>query len=143
MPAASSILTDRVSLRLRSFDRPYLNLYLPLLQSSGQVAHFLRDVRGNFLPSPALFGAMTRDFVGSVERYAAGHGIEPIRFARGERKEERIAPLFAAAERDSRSGVVAIGVAQERASSWWGRARGPASGFDFARRTVAVNQYYC
>jgi len=142
VPAASSILTDRVSFRLRSFDRLYLNLYLPLLQTSGQVAHFLRDVRGNFLPSPALFGAMTRDFVARIERYAVAHGLEPIRFQRGERKEERIAPLFAAAEREGRGGVVAIGIAQERASSWWGRARGPASGFDFARRTVAVNHYY-
>lgn len=142
MPAASSILTDRVSLRLRSFDRLYLNLYLPLLQSSGQVAHFLRDVRGNFLPSPALFGAMTRDFVAGIERYAAAQGLEPIRFARGERKEERIAPLFAAAERDGRTGVVAIGIAQERANSWWGHP-GASGGFDFARRTVSVNHYYC
>ena len=42
------------------------------------------------------------------------------------------------------SGVVAIGVAQERASGWMGTKtqRGRAVSFDFSRRSVCVAHYY-
>ncbi len=140
MPAPLDILADRVTFRLRSLDRLFLNLYLPTLQTAGQLNHFLRNVRGYPIPSPALFGQMTREWVAHIERLAADAGIPLIRFERGERKEDRVRPLFErAAEQE---GLVCIGIAQERASSWWGsRAAGPAP-WDFRRRTVWVNHYY-
>lgn len=140
MPAPDAILADRVTLRLRSIDRLYLNLYQPRLQSAGQLRHFLRDVRGHPVPSPALFEQMTRDWVVRIERFAAEQDLPLIRFERGERKEERVRPLFEKAA--DREGVVAVGVAQERASSWWSsRAKGADPGA-FGRRTVFVLHHY-
>lgn len=140
MPAPDAILADRVTFRLRSIDRLYLNLYLPTLQTAGQLRHFLRDVRGYPIPSPALFGQITREWVARIERLATAEGIPLVHFERGERKEDRVRPLFERA--GEREGLVCIGIAQERASSWWGsRASGPDP-WDFRRRTVSVNHYY-
>jgi hypothetical protein len=142
MPAPSDILAERVTLRLRSIDRLYLNLYVPTLQTAPQVTHFLLAARGFGIASPAAFGQMTNDWVQRVERLAADEGVPLIRFERGERKEERVRPLFERA--GAREGLVCIGVAQERASSWWGRREhaDPKRRFSFQRRTVSVNHVY-
>ncbi len=142
MPAPSDILADRVTFRLRSIDRLYLNLYQPLLQTPAQLYRFLCSVRGQPLASPALFGQMTRDFAARVERFAAEQGIEIVAFPRGADKEDIADGYFARAP--GREGVIFIGTAQERASSWWGRPVRDERGLDFgyARRTVAVKHYY-
>jgi hypothetical protein len=140
VPVPTSILAERVTFRLRSLDRLYLNLYLPRLQTPGQVATFLHDVRGYPLPSPALFGQMTRDFAQRVERYAAAHDVPLVRFPRGVRKEEIADDYFGRAP--ERQGVIFVGVAQERSSSWWGQLARSGTSFSFQRRTVAVNHYY-
>ncbi len=142
MLAPDAILADRVTFRLRSIDRLYLNLYQPLLQTPGQLYRFLCTVRGHPLPSPALFGQMTRDFAARVERFAAEQGIEIVAFPRGADKEDIADAYFAKVP--AREGVIFIGVAQERASSWWGKPLRDAKGLDFgyARRTVAVKHYY-
>jgi hypothetical protein len=142
VPAPSSILADRVTFRLRSIDRLYLNLYQPLLQTPGLIRAFLCHVRGAPIPSPALFGQMGRDFTERVERFAAEEGIEIVAFPRGADKEDIADRYFARAP--EREGVLFIGVAQERSSSWWGTVRHGASDFDcaFARRTVFVRHYY-
>lgn len=142
MLAPDAILADRVTFRLRSIDRLYLNLYQPLLQTPGQLYRFLCTVRGYPLPSPALFGQMTRDFAARVERFAAEQGIAIVSFPRGADKEDIADTYFAKVP--AREGVIFIGVAQERASSWWGKPLRDAKGLDFsyARRTVAVKHYY-
>lgn len=142
MPAPSDILRDGVTFHLRSIDRLYLNLYQPRLQTPDQVRAFLCEVRGQPLPSPALFGQMTRDFVARVERYAAEHKVPIVAFPRGADKEDIADAYFARAR--GRDGVVFIGVAQERASSWWGTVRRGDDGLEcaYAKRTVAVKHYY-
>lgn len=142
MLAPDAILADRVTFRLRSIDRLYLNLYQPLLQTPGQLYRFLCTVRGQPLPSPALFGQMTRDFEARVERFATEQGIEIVAFPRGADKEDIADGYFAKVP--EREGVIFIGTAQERASSWWGKPKRDARGLDFgyARRTVAVKHYY-
>ena len=74
------------------------HLYLPTLQTPGQLRHFLHDVRGHPIPSPALFGQMTREWVARIEHLAAEQGVPLIRFERGERKEERVRSFFERAE---------------------------------------------
>jgi len=140
--APDAILADRVTFRLRSIDRLYLNLYQPLLQTPGQLYRFLCEVRGNKLPSPALFGQMTRDFEARVERFAREQGAQVVAFPRGADKEDIADRYFARSP--AREGVIFIGTAQERASSWWGRPVRDARGLDFAyrKRTVAVKHYY-
>ncbi len=142
MPAPSDILRDGVTFHLRSIDRLYLDLYQPRLQTPGQVRAFLCGVRDQPLPSPALFGQMTRDFVARVERYAAEHQVPVVAFPRGADKEDIADGYFARAP--VREGVILIGTAQERASSWWGPVRRGEAGLEcaYAKRTVAVKHYY-
>ncbi len=142
MLAPSAILAERVTFRLRSIDRLYLNLYQPLLQTPGQLYRFLCTVRGQPLPSPALFGQMTRDLQARVERFAAEQQVPVVAFPRGADKEDIADAYFAKAP--AREGVIFIGTAQERASSWWGKPKRDERGLDFsyARRTVAVTHYY-
>lgn len=142
MLAPNDILSEGVSFRLRSIDRLYLNLYQPLLQTPGQLYRFLCTVRGQPFASPALFGQMTRDFEARVERFAVNVGVPIVSFPRGADKEDIADAYFARAP--EREGVIFIGTAQERASSWWGATRRDAAGlaFNYARRTVAVKHYY-
>ena len=64
-------------------DRLYLNGYVPKRETSGQVVKFLCGCRGNRIPSPALPGHMTDDFVRRVKAYAAEHDIPIVEFERG------------------------------------------------------------
>lgn len=144
MPTSMSILDQHVTLQYRSLDRLFLNGYIPMLQSEGGLVRFL-EADGP-LPSPALFQRRSDAFARGLKAYAEERGVPLIHFARRERKEERIRPLFRSAEREGRSGLVALGVAQERMSAWYGRKAATAGGwvrFSFARKSVSVNHFYC
>src|SRR5439155_22899467 len=54
--------------------------------------------------------------------------VRPVRFERRESKEEVARPYFEAAEREGRSGVVLIGVAQERSGYGQAGAGGGSEG---------------
>ncbi|MBU6422911.1 MAG: hypothetical protein KGJ98_13620 [Chloroflexota bacterium] len=143
MPTASDILDQHVTLRYRSVDRLFLNGYIPLLQTPGALMCFLE--RDGPIASPALLQRRSDAFVRDLKAYAAAHEVPWIAFARKERKEERIRPLFRAAERAGRSGLVAVGVAQERMNAWHGRPRPTPRGsvtFDWSWRSVCVNHFY-
>lgn len=143
MPTAASILDQHVTLQYRSLDRLFLQGYIPLLQSVGGLTRFLE--RDGPVRSPALLQRRSDAFVRELTAYAAERQIPWILFQRRERKEERIRPLFAAADRAQRYGLVAVGVAQERMSAWYARkVRTPRGWVDFswARRAVSVNHHY-
>ena len=94
-------------------DRMYLNVYMPLLQTAGGVAYYLHQICGNPVPSSALLAPRSRRFVAAIERFVKDHGIDLIRFQRGERKDHR-------AQDDLRrfsgtEGVLFVGKAQEKA----------------------------
>jgi hypothetical protein len=55
----ASLLRERVTLRVRSVDRLFLQAYVPKLMTSFQVVRFLLD-RGYPIPSPALLGRIGR-----------------------------------------------------------------------------------
>lgn len=144
MPATiASILDQHVTLSIECLDRIYLNGYIPTLQTGGQLFVFLRDQLGYPIPSPALFPALHDRFVGAVQRFARAQQVPLIHFERGQRKDAVAAAhraRFPAAE-----GVVFIGVAQEKASSFRAQKVAQPQGgihFTFARHTVAVNHYY-
>ena len=143
MPTSSTILAAHTVLHLRSFDRLFLNLYVPKLQRPEQVSYFLRTPETP-IPSPVLFQRRSDAFVRDLRAYAAAHGAEWLHFTRGERKEERMRPYLRAAERAERSGLVAVGIAQERTFGW-GFTKTPSergTTFGFVRRSVYVNHYY-
>jgi hypothetical protein len=106
-------LEGHVSLEIESLDRIYLNGYVPSLQVSGQVVTFMTRHLGCPIPSPAIFEQIGTRFRAQVGRFAAAQQIPIIRFAKGERKIDRMLPLLQAADKQGRCGVVAIGVAQE------------------------------
>jgi hypothetical protein len=111
-PNVHDIIKNHVTLSVTCVDRLYVNgSYVPTLQTSGQLCYFLKEHRGNPIPSPALFGPMRNRFLAEVKRFAEVNKILQVQFERGERKDEvanRLRAQFNAAE-----GVVFIGVAQE------------------------------
>ena len=51
----NEVLDGHVVLDIECLDRVYLNAYVPILQSSGQVVAFMTQHLGLPIPSPALF----------------------------------------------------------------------------------------
>ena len=144
MATVLSLLRDRVTLRVCSVDRIFLQGYVPKLMSEGMVVRFLLD-RGFPIPSPSLLGDIGRRYVAAIERFAAEGEVPLVRFVKRESKEERVRPYLEAAVREGRFGVVLIGVAQEKTSAWRGWREGGSDGhphFRFGRQSVFVNHYY-
>ncbi len=147
-PSVAEALEGHVTLDIECFDRMVFNAYVPLLQSGGGVVTFLRDHRGNPIPSPALFGPIGEAFRSAVRRFAEEHGIPLIAFRSRQDKLATVRPRLDAAAAAEREGVVAIGVAQERRSVWMGsvdRRDGggvPHYGFYRAERRITVFYLY-
>src|SRR3989304_1711102 len=142
MPSASNVLQDHTVLQCRSLDRLYLNAYIPELQRPELVKRFL-EREATPIASPALFQTRSTAFVKNLRAYAGAHDAPWVLFERGERKEDRMKPLFAAAEARGVPGLVAVGVAQERTSGWKGTKRPLDRGgftFGFSRGRGYVNQ---
>jgi hypothetical protein len=142
MPNVAEIIREHVTLDLKCVDRLYLNGYVPRLQSDGGVVAFLRHAGARAVPSPAIFGEITEAFKRRLRAWCDERRIPWIEFARGERKDdvvEKYRARFAAP-----SGVVLVGVAQERASAWTAtkQQRGRYVHFTFRRKSVCVNHYY-
>jgi hypothetical protein len=140
----ASLLRDRVTLRVRSVDRLFLQAYVPKLMTAHQVVRFLLD-RGFSIPSPALLARIGRGYVAAIDRFAERNAIPVLRFGKGESKEQIARRYFQIAEREGRFGVVLIGVAQEKAMAWRGWRAGGSDGhphFEFGRQAIFVNHYY-
>ncbi len=145
-PSVAEALEGHVTLDVECFDRMVFNAYVPLLQSGGGVVTFLRDHRGNPIPSPALFGPIGEAFRAAVRRYAEAHGVPLIPFRSRQDKLATVRPHLDAAAAAEREGVVAIGVAQERRSVWMGSVdhRNPAGvpHYDFHRTERRITVFY-
>src|SRR5437868_14565789 len=77
----ADIVRGHVSLEIEGFDRLYLNGWVPALQTSGQIAGWLRW-RGFPIASPAALGQNAQAFRAAVHRYADGNQI-PWKGVRG------------------------------------------------------------
>lgn len=142
MPNVAEIIKDHVTLEVRCIDRLYLNAYIPRLQTSGGVIDFLVRACRQKIASPAVFGQLTDAFKARLRRWAAERQIPWIEFRKGERKDavvQRYRDRFR-----KPSGVVVIGVAQERASGWSAtkQRRGRFLDFVYFRKSVCPNHYY-
>lgn len=142
MLTIAELLRDHVSLDLECVDRVYLNGYIPALQSSGGLVYFLEHQRGQLIASPVLLGEITQSFAAQVEAFAQREGIPIVHFQKGQRKDEVAAGYrrkFTKAE-----GVVFIGIAQEKMTSWKARkeTQGKVVRFQFSQQPVFVRQYY-
>lgn len=141
-PSIATILRDHVALSITCIDRLYLGGYVPLLQAPGQVATFCRHHLGAPIPSPALFRPLHDRFVHALEAFAAQHNVPILPFVRGQRKDDVAARQRARFK--ANAGVVFIGVAQEKASSFKAHRDTAQSGvsFTFSRQPVFVKHYY-
>src|SRR5439155_5615694 len=116
MPNVAEIIREHVTLDVKCVDRLYLNGYVPRLQSEGEVVAFLRQAGGRVVPSPAIFGEITESFKRRLRAWCETRRIPWIEFRKGERKDDIVQKY-----RDrfiATSGVVVVGVAQERAWAW-------------------------
>src|SRR6201996_5960799 len=114
----NDMLDGHVALDIECLDRIYLNAYVPILQTSSQVVAFLSGHRGFPFPSPALFRQMGDRFRRSVMSFADANDIPWIRFEKDQAKLEVMAPNLIRRAATGRSGVAAIGVAQEFQRVW-------------------------
>jgi hypothetical protein len=141
----NDVLDGHVVLDLECLDRIYLNAYVPNLQVGGQVVSFLTAHLGYPIPSPAIFERIGTAFRRAVSRFAEEEHIPVVRFTKADRKIEKMRPYLAAQARTGRSGVAAIGVAQEYANVFTGTQRDAPNGvpwFSFARADRRVTCYY-
>jgi hypothetical protein len=131
-----------VSLDIECIDRMYLNGYIPSLQTSGQLVHFLHQ-RGFKIPSPTLLNQATKKYNAAVKTFATQNNIPLIQFESGVRKDD-IAQSYRA-KFELSEGVVFIGTAQEKAYSFKAsqrQGRDNKVGFDYSRQSVRVKHYY-
>src|SRR5437762_11953434 len=91
-PNIADTIRHHVSLEVRCIDRVYLHAYMPKLQTSGGLCYFLHDYLGHPVPSPALLKPRHDRLVAAVERFAHEGHIPLVSFARGESKDEFVAP---------------------------------------------------
>ena len=88
----------------------------------GRCVSFLTAHLGYPIPSPAIFDKIGTTFRRAVGRFADEQHIPVVRFTKTDRKIEKMRPYIAAQAATGRSGVAAIGVAQEYANVFTGTA---------------------
>lgn len=130
----NDVLDGQVGLDLECLDRIYLNAYVPNLQI------------GYPIPSPAIFDKIGTGFRRAVARFAQDEHIPVVRFTKTDRKIEKMRPYIAAQGQTGRSGVAAIGVAQEYASVFTSTKKTGSNGvlpwFCFTKADRRVSCYY-
>jgi len=141
-PSIATILRDHVSLSISCIDRLYLNGYVPMLQAPGHIATFCRQQLNAPIASPALFRPLLERFTHAVNAFSEQHNVPIIHFTRDRKKDAVAAEQRARFTADE--GVVFIGIAQEKASSFKGHkdTAQPGVSFTFSRQPVFVNQLY-
>jgi hypothetical protein len=141
----NDVLDGHVVLDIECLDRIYLNAYVPILQSSGQVVAFMTQHLGKPIPSPALMEHIGMRFRQAVESYAASNGIPWVKFGKDVRKIDVMQPHLAAQAATGRSGVAAVGVAQEFQRVWSAYQRDTqtaAPQYTFVKADRRVTCYY-
>ena len=148
--SAADVLAGHVRFEIEVIDRMYLNLYQPRLQHGAGIAAFFVGHRGHRFASSALMAPMTRTFVADIEHFAAVRGLDLVRFARGQRKDDLTREYLQRAQADDRGLVPAqvlyIGVAQEKQKVFrTSKRRNPVTGATYpwlVPGSGVVNQYY-
>jgi len=142
---AGELLDGHTVLDIQCLDRIYLNAYVPILQSSGQVVAFMTQHLGMPIPSPALMEKIGTKFRRAVESFASANGIPWVRFGKGDRKIDVMQPYLDRQAATGRSGVAAIGAAQEFQRVWAAYQRDTrtaAPQYTFAKADRRVTCYY-
>jgi hypothetical protein len=141
----NDVLDGHVGLDLECLDRIYLNGYVPNLQVAGQVVSFMTAHLGYPIPSPAIMEKIGTAFRTAVHHFAADNKIPVVRFVKGDRKIEVMRPYLARQAATGRSGVAAIGIAQEFQNVFASAQRKGGNGvpwFSFTKADRRVSCFY-
>jgi len=148
--SAADVLAGHVLFEIEAIDRMYLNLYQPRLQHGAGIAAFFVGHRGHRFASSALMAPMTAAFTADIGRFVAARGLDLVRFARGQRKDDLTGEYLQRAGLDDRGlvpeQVLYAGVAQEKQKVFrTSKRRNPVTGATYPWLVPAsgvVNQYY-
>ena len=141
----NNVLDGHVVLDVECLDRIYLNGYVPNLQVGGQVVSFMTQHLGCPIPSPAILEKIGIAFRKAVASFAEADHIPVVRFGRGDRKIDVMRLYLARQAATGRSGVAAIGVAQEFQNVFAAHQRAGGNGvpwFSFVKADRRVTCYY-
>jgi len=106
---------------------------------------FMRQHLGVPIPSPAILEKIGTSFRRSVSHFAEDEHIPVVRFGKGDRKIDVMRPYLARQAVVGRSGVAAIGVAQEYQSVFAANQRQGSNGipwFSFTKADRRVSCFY-
>ena len=148
--SAADVLAGHVLFEIEAIDRMYLNLYQPRLQHGAGIAAFFVGHRGDRFASSALMAPMTAAFTADISHFIGARGLDLVRFARGQRKDDLTREYLHRAEVDDRGlvpeQVLYVGVAQEKQKVFrTSKRRNPVTGATYPWLVPAsgvVNQYY-
>jgi hypothetical protein len=148
--SAADVLAGHVLFEIEAIDRMYLNLYQPRLQHGAGIAAFFVGHRGHRFASSALMAPMTAAFTADIGHFIAARGLDLVRFARGQRKDDLTREYLQRAVPDSRGlvpeQVLYVGVAQEKQQVFrTSKRRNPVTAATYPWLVPAsgvVNQYY-
>jgi hypothetical protein len=148
--SAADVLAGHVLFEIEAIDRMYLNLYQPRLQHGAGVAAFFVGHRGHRFASSALMAPMTRAFTADIDHFVAARGVDLVRFAKGQRKDDVTGEYLRRAAVDDRGlvpeQVLYAGVAQEKQKVFrTSKRRNPVTGATYpwlVPGSGVVNQYY-
>lgn len=141
----NQVLEGHVGLDIECMDRIYLNGYVPNLQVGGQVVSFMTGHLGLPIPSPAILEQIGTRFRRAVHRFAEDQDVPLIRFGKGDRKIEVMRRYIQAQAKTGRSGVVAVGYAQEYQNVFAANQRQGPNGvpwFSFTKADRRVRCFY-
>ena len=123
---------------------------MTLPRSAARIAEFFAGHRGHRFASSALMAPMTAAFTANISHFITARGLDLVRFAPGQRKDEITAGYLRRAELDDRGLVPArvlyAGVAQEKQKVFrTSKRRNPVTGATYpwlVPGSGVVNQYY-
>jgi hypothetical protein len=143
--SGAEVLGEHVRFELECIDRVYCNAYVPKLAYPGGVATFFTKHRGATFASTCLADPISKQFVASIQHFAAERGIPIVRFEKGQRKDDVAHEHLARFEEPE--GIYMIGVAQEKIRTFrTEKRRNPVTGARYpwiVAASAIVNQYYC
>ncbi|MGH3183111.1 MAG: hypothetical protein ACRDOE_14590, partial [Streptosporangiaceae bacterium] len=113
---AAQVLSGHVRLEIRCIDRMLLTFRQPRLQYGQGIHGFFCHHRGNQFVSSALMHPMTEMFAADIRHYIGARGLDLVRFAKGQSKDQ-IAREYLAGKSGGDQ-VLFAGVAQEKTRIW-------------------------